>query len=229
MIYLALALAPIFFLFAYIYLMDKYEREPLQYLIISFILGVFISFPVVYLGERLQLITGTSTRSSPLGLFVYAFFVVAFTEEFMKFLVLRLYNYPHQEFDEPYDGIMYGGAISLGFAAIENVFYVFANKGSEIEVGFSRMFTAVPAHAMFGVIMGYYVGKAKFLVKGNRTLELCKGLGMAVLLHGLYDYFLFLGEAFLVPLAILILFIGYKLARKAIKDHQDISPHRFES
>ncbi len=228
MIYLALALAPIIFLFGYVYLMDKYEREPLQYLIVSFLLGVFISFPVVYFGEQLQEMTGTSSHSSPLGLFVYAFFVVAFTEEFMKFLVLRLYNYPHQEFDEPYDGIMYGAAISLGFAAIENVFYVFSNEGAEFEVGISRMFTAVPAHAMFGVVMGYYVGKAKFLVQGNKTLELVKGLGVAVLLHGCYDYFLFLGEAFLVPLAILTLFISFRLAKKAIKDHQDISPHRFE-
>ncbi len=225
---LALALAPIAFIFTYVYLMDRHEREPLIYLIVSFVLGILTAFPVVYIGEKIQMLTGVSEHSAPLELLVYAFVVVALTEEGMKYLVLRLYNYPQKEFDEPYDGIMYGVAVSLGFASIENVLYVFGSTGTEIETGLVRMFTAVPAHAMFGVMMGYHVGKAKFLTTSMRTWEHFIGLGTAVLFHGLYDYFLFLGQAYFIPLAIFILIFGVRLAGKAIDEHQENSPHKEE-
>ncbi|MDX2247805.1 MAG: PrsW family glutamic-type intramembrane protease [Bacteroidia bacterium] len=226
---LALALAPVVFIFTYVYLRDKYEREPLKYLIISFLLGVLIAFPVVFVGEFLSSSTGISnTSGSPAELFVYAFFVVALTEELMKYLVLRYYNYPHEEFDEPYDGIMYGVAVSLGFAAIENVLYVFTSEGG-LQTGLLRMFTAVPAHAVFGVIMGYFVGKAKFLGEtGNPYRERMKGLAGAVLLHGLYDYFLFLGNEFLALFAFVALFMGIGLAYRAMRLHSSLSPHKDE-
>jgi len=220
---LALALAPVVFLFTYVYLKDKYEREPLIYLIVSFVLGVCTAMPVIFIGEQLQRYTVVNMYNSPM---IYAFVYVAFVEEWMKYLVLRWYNYPHDEFDEPYDGIMYGVAISLGFAAIENVMYVVFSSGDPYQTGIGRMFTAVPAHATFGVLMGYFVGKAKFLVEGNRLLERLKGLGVAVLFHGLYDYFLFLGKNFYVPFAIFTLLVGIFLSRKAIIQHTAISPHR---
>lgn len=226
---LALALAPIVFIFTYVYLRDEYEREPLKYLIISFILGILTAAPVLFIGDLFQKMTGTSQDSASLSeLFIYAFFVVAFTEELMKFLVLRFYNYPHKEFDEPYDGIMYAVAVSLGFAAIENVLYVFSSTGSEVEVGLLRMFTAVPAHAVFGVIMGYFVGRAKFVTDPKKKLtDISLGLGGAVLFHGLYDYFLFLGDGFLALFAFVALFVGIYLARRAMKEHVEVSPHKY--
>lgn len=234
----ALALAPIVFIFTYVYLKDEYEKEPLRYLIITFILGICTAAPVLYVGEQLRLFTNTSTEtSSIIELMIYAFFVVATTEEGMKYLVLRFYNYPHKEFDEPYDGIMYGVAVSLGFAAIENVMYVFMSEGGGLQTGLLRMFTAVPAHAVFGVMMGYFVGRAKFMMDGNPMLERLKGLLTAILFHGLYDFFLFLPSSGIMEpesvwgslalLAFVTLFIGLRLARKAIKEHVEVSPHRY--
>ena len=188
---LLLALAPVVFLFTYVYLADKYEREPLVYLIITFVLGLVIAYPVILIGDFLRDFTQVSSESTSwIELAVYAFFVVALSEEGMKYLVLRWYNFRHDEFDEPYDGIVYGVAVSLGFAAIENVFYVFDSETNGMEVGIMRMFTAVPAHAMFGVMMGYFVGKSKFCEKSGvaamwmRT----KGLLVAMFYHGLYDF-----------------------------------------
>ncbi|MEM7659131.1 MAG: PrsW family glutamic-type intramembrane protease [Bacteroidota bacterium] len=226
---LALALAPIIFIFTFVYLRDKYDREPLKYLIVTFILGVFTAAPVIYIGEWLREITGTSAEAGNLwDLVIYAFLVVATTEEGMKYLVLRWYNYPHREFDEPYDGIMYGVAVSLGFAAIENVLYVFGADGTGVQTGIVRMFTAVPAHAAFGVMCGYFVGKAKFLHgEGNPFLERMKGLAVAILFHGLYDFFLFIGDEFLGLFAFVSLLVALVLARKAMKDHVAISPHRY--
>ena len=226
---LGIALAPVVFLFTYIYLKDEYEREPLKYLIVSFLLGVFSAVPVVMLGNWVEGYTGFRLSSpSWLETLAYAFIVVAFTEEWMKYLVLRWYMYPHKEFDEPYDGIMYGAAISLGFAAIENILYVVTSDDA-IGTGLLRMFTAVPAHAMFGVLMGYFVGKAKFLGKGpNAFLERCKGLLVAIFFHGLYDFFLFLGneQELLTIFAFVALTLGIFLAGRAIQTHQAISPHK---
>ena len=221
----ALALATVVFIFTYVYLKDEYEREPLQHLVLSFVLGILCAFPVVFIGGRLRILLDVSGNSSPLELIVYAFVVVALVEEGMKYLVLRWYCYRHEEFDEPYDGIMYGVAISMGFAAIENVLYVFG-EGGGWETGVARMLTAVPAHGIFGVFMGYYVGKAKFMSEGNAYLERMKGLGAAVLWHGGYDYFLFLGWEELVFLSLAMVFLGVRLSRKAIKLHQSISPHK---
>lgn len=217
---LALALAPIAFIFTYVYLRDKLEPEPLKNLIFTFLLGVLTAFPVMYLGGKAQEITGLALETSPL---LYAFLVVALVEEGMKYLVLRYYNYPMREFDEPYDGIMYGVAVSLGFAAIENVFYIFLSGGNPYHTGIGRAITAVPAHAVFGIMMGFFVGKAKFMQKGNAWLERMKGLGIAILFHGAYDYFLFESEIRNIPtlglFSMVALGTGIVLARRAIRLH----------
>ena len=79
----------------------------------------------------------------------------------------------------------------MGFAAIENLFYILDNPdiGTSLRIGLSRMFTAVPAHAIFGVMMGYYVGKAK-TAKTHKFWYLTYGLILAMVLHGIYDFFL---------------------------------------
>ena len=237
---LAIALAPVAFIFTYVYLRDKYDREPLRILIITFILGVGTAYPALKISQFLHDLTGVSIGSSSfLGVFIYAFFVVAFTEEMVKFLVLRIFNYPRKEFNEPYDGIMYGVAVSLGFAAIENVIYVHTAGADGLQTGIARMFTAVPAHAVFGVMMGYFVGRAKFLPLKYRWLERLKGLLVAILFHGLYDLFLFLPESQVLPsgeawgaialLAFVTLFVGIRLSRKAIQLHTDDSPFKYNS
>ncbi len=225
---MAIALAPVIFIMTYVYLRDEYEREPLKYLIITFLLGVAVALPVIYIGRFLTSWLGIDSHSEGEKLLVYAFFIVAFTEEWLKYLVLRWYNYPHKEFDEPYDGIMYGSAVALGFAAIENILYVFMSNGNGLEVGLFRMFTAVPAHATFGIIMGYFVGKAKFFPDSHPFWERMKGLLAAIFLHGLYDYFLFLGNEYLAVFSFIALGIGVFLAQRAMRMHADISPYKEE-
>lgn len=131
-----------------------------------------------------------------------------------------------KEFNEPFDGIIYSTFVSLGFATLENVVYVMQ---SGFSTGIARMFTAVPAHYAFGVIMGYYVGKAKFDEK-NRASYLLRGLLYAVLLHGLYDFFVFQRDypmlGFLVFAALIL---GLYLAQRAIKELQADSIFRFHN
>ena len=89
-----------------------------------------------------------------------AFLSSSLLEEFFKWFILFYAVYQHVEFDEPFDGIVYGVAVSLGFATIENIFYLIANG---IEHAMARALLPVSSHALFGVIMGFYIGKAKFV------------------------------------------------------------------
>ncbi len=138
-------------------------------------------------------------------------------EEFSKYIIVKYYAQRNKEFNEPFDGIVYAVMVSMGFAALENVLYVFQYG---FATGVTRAFTAVPAHATFGILMGYFMGKAKFS-KNKLQLNLL-GLFAATLFHGAYDFFLFID--FVPGIAIgafVSLFVGIILSRKAIKRHQN--------
>jgi RsiW-degrading membrane proteinase PrsW (M82 family) len=152
---LALALAPILIILLYVYVKDKYDKEPLPLLLKSLLLGALISIPVVFVEGALTSAWQGEFTIAHAG---YTAFVVAgLTEELFKFIVLYWLIWKHKEFDEKYDGIVYAVFISLGFAAVENVLYVLEYGA---ETGYLRAFTAVPAHAFFGVVMGFYFALA---------------------------------------------------------------------
>jgi protease PrsW len=223
---LGVALAPIVVLFTIVFMLDRYEREPLSILILCFVFGVVIAVPVVYSEMFLKSLFGLQDESNPLlPTALMAFVVVALVEEAFKFLVLRLYAYPRKAFNEPYDGIMYAMAISMGFAAIENVLYV-ASGG--LIIGLLRAFTAVPAHGAFAHMMGYFAGLAKFENTGAKRFGLLLvGLILAVIAHGLYDFFLMQNEAAVLALfAFVVLLITIVLAILAIRAHRRNSPFR---
>ncbi len=230
LIIFSIALAPVALIFTYFYFRDKYEREPFIPLIISFVLGAAVAFPVIAIGDVLANLTGTDDNSGVIGLFFHVLIVIALAEEGMKYVVLRLYNYNLKEFDEPYDGIMYAVAVSMGFAALENILYVY--KGG-YETGILRMFTAVPAHAAFATAMGYFMGLAKFEGQfKNATWLHLKGLGLAILFHTVYDYIILnkweeLGISSAVRLlAFVVLWGGIYYGRKALDFHQEQSPFK---
>jgi RsiW-degrading membrane proteinase PrsW (M82 family) len=109
--------------------------------------------------------------------------LAAIPEECFKFLVLRGYSSRRPSFDEPMDGVVYGAAASLGFATFENIIYVHAGG---FWTALVRAFSAVPAHACDGALMGYCVGQARFNPERKRASWL--GLFVAIIFHGFYDY-----------------------------------------
>ena len=221
LVLIASALAPVIAVIIYIYYKDKYEKEPLSLLLKSFILGVISIIPAILL-ETLAEKIGLGVSKDIVQTAIYAFIGVGFSEEFSKYVFLRYYIYPKKEFDEPFDGIVYAVMISMGFAAAENIMYVIQGGFS---VAWSRMFTAIPAHATFGILMGYYVGKAKF--HDNKFLLMVKGLGIAVLLHGFYDFFLFTSQYYgLTFLSLATLYFAIRLSFRAINASSEDSPHR---
>lgn len=223
---LAIALAPIVVIFTVIFMLDKHGREPLKLLIWSFVLGILIAVPVIFAEMGLKAVLAPSGEDN-LGLvqtLLLAFVGIALPEEGFKYIVLRFYAYPKKDFDEPYDGIMYAVAVSMGFAAIENVLYV---GFGGLTVGLLRMFTAVPAHGAFAHMMGYFAGKAKFKEsRARRVMLLALGLFLAVLAHGAYDFFLMYDEASFGIFAFVVLLVTLVLAFLAIRAHRRNAPLR---
>lgn len=218
MILLAIAAAPVLVLLFWFYHKDKYDKEPLRMLFLAFLGGCLSIVPTVLIGSWWQHM-GFETGGSNTYLVFYAFVVVALTEETCKFLfVRRIVSKPYV--DEPYDAIIYSVMVAMGFAFVENLLYVYQEGAG---VGVLRAFTAVPAHATFGTIMGYFMGKAKF--NGNYGINMLAGLAGAVVLHGFYDLFLFLNNIPLIQLgAFISLAIGIRLSKAAIRIHNEQSP-----
>ena len=115
---LTLAVLPPILIAFYVYQQDKYDREPKKLIIKSFLFGCVSVIPAIVL----ELIYNDSLFPN---LFLYVFFGVAFVEEGVKYFFLRKYLFSKKEFNEPMDGIVYAVMVSLGFATIENIGYVF--------------------------------------------------------------------------------------------------------
>jgi protease PrsW len=190
MLLLALAIAPGIAISLYIYSKDRYEREPLGYLIVSFFLGMISTIPALII----QLIAGDITKKASSHIILsYAFFayvIVALSEEGSKFFMLRIYAYRKKAFSEPFDGILYSVMVGMGFATVENIEYVYQFG---LSTGIIRFFLSVPAHASFAVLMGYYAGLAK--INPSRSVWfLLKGIFIAVFFHGTFDFCIFLQQ-----------------------------------
>jgi len=222
-----LSILPGVLIIIFIYKKDKYEREPKHYLFKCVLFGMLSCVPAVLgtLGfEALLNLKGASHSPDITVVAIYAFVAVALSEEFAKFLFLRYYIFPKREFDEPMDGIVYAVSIGMGFAILENVLYVLEGG---LALALLRMFTAVPGHAAFGVIMGYYVGLAKFEKNKTRaTTLLLLGVLAAATVHGAYDFFLFQNSMkSLALLAFVVIILGIYMSSKLIKKHVENSPH----
>ncbi len=219
---LALAIGPAAAIIIYFYAKDKHDREPFGVLLVSFLAGCFSVLPAIILETLLPNIVPGSNGTSIISIAIYTFVIIAASEEFCKYLFLRYYAYRKPSFNEPYDGIIYAIMVGMGFATIENLMYIFGadNLGSAWQTAGLRAVTAVPAHATFAAVMGYFVGLAKFNHKNERSL-MFRGFLLATILHGFYDFFLFQNYTpGLYIGAIVSLIIGIRFSVRSIKLHK---------
>lgn len=202
---LSAGIAPGLSILIYFYLKDEYESEPVSFVFKVFVSGSLLVFPIMFIQYVLET---EGLMQSPLA---HAFFSSAFLEEFFKWFILFYMVYKHAEFDEPYDGIVYGAAVSLGFATAENILYLFVH-GLETAVG--RALLPVSSHALFGVMMGYYLGKGKFSA-GSQRKWLYLSFVLPFLLHGIYDFILLSIEIWVIFLVPFMIFLWWLALRKA--------------
>lgn len=215
-----LALTPGIAIAIYIYLHDKHEPEPLWLIVISFFYGVLSLGVNLAIGLPIDRLIPIEEHDLKEQAF-HAFAVVALLEELSKFIFIRGILYRNKNFNEPLDGIVYAVMVGMGFATAENIIYVWHGGGGTAII---RMFSAIPAHALFAVLMGYWLGKAKF-IHAKETRYGLLSLITATLFHGVYDYFLFIS---FVPgiwiWSFVALVVAFILARKAVRLHQQASP-----
>lgn len=174
-------IAPGLALLCYFYLKDKYEVEPISMVLRTFIFGALLVFPIMFIQYAFMTEDVLQSKWSN------AFILSGILEEFFKWFILYFTVFKHTVFNERYDGIVYSVSISLGFATVENIIYLFANG---IEFAFGRALLPVSSHALFGVLMGYYLGRAKFADRSQMTIWICFSLLMPIILHGTYDFIL---------------------------------------
>jgi RsiW-degrading membrane proteinase PrsW (M82 family) len=179
------AILPAGLLFMYIWKKDI-QKEPTSLLVKAVLYGAVICIPVAGIEQAIQttLFGVDGEPTSLVGSTAMAFFVAALPEESFKLLVLWLILRKNPFFDEHFDGIVYAVCIGLGFAAFENVGYIF--KSDEwLSVAISRALLAVPGHYAFAVLMGYYYSVYHF-VDHSSKIAAC-ALLVPVLAHGIYD------------------------------------------
>lgn len=187
---LAVAVLPGLYLMKMVYDLDKIEKEPVNLLRRLFFWGVFSLMPVVFFeGMADSILKAFFTPKTTLYNIVEFFLGVALIEEGFKYYFLKKYTWNHPAFDYRFDAVVYSVCVSMGFAVIENILYVFEHG---LEVGIMRAFTSIPGHGMFAIYMGVYYGLAKLYEKRGQLSkvsgELRKALWVPILLHGFYDF-----------------------------------------
>ena len=188
---IAAAVLPALFLLIRVYKADRLERESPGLIIRLVIRGALATFAAMITEEiGSALLAFIFTRSSLITELLMYFFVVGLSEEGFKYLLLKGKTWKDPEFNCQFDGIVYAVSVSLGFALLENIGYVFMYG---LETALVRALTAVPGHACFGVFMGVFYGAAKRYQHWNDPLasKLCRigAVAVPVFLHGCYDFF----------------------------------------
>lgn len=184
-----LAIVPIILLLSYIKKKDP-NPEPKDLLKKIFIFGCLSVIPVLICEKIYDDFFITSEVES----FTDVFLGTALVEEFFKWIVIIAICFKSKHFDESYDAIVYSAYSSLAFACVENIGYVFLIGG--VATGILRAFTAVPGHLCDGIIMGYFIGKARLAKANNKSAfpSLFMSLFLPTLIHCIYDYLLGIGE-----------------------------------
>ncbi|MFP3321943.1 glutamic-type intramembrane protease PrsW [Planococcus sp. SIMBA_160] len=208
---LTVAIAPGLALFSYFYLRDQFAGEPSRLIFHCFLYGALLTFPILfiqYVFEAEHVFQNT---------FVKSVLFSSLLEEFFKWIVLLAAVFRHIDFEDPYDGILYGASLSLGFATVENILYLL-----EFGLGaaFLRAFLPVSSHALFGVVMGFYFGRAKFSRKRESKWWLASALFASSILHITYNASLYAYDNLLYGAVPFMLFLWWFGLRKVRQAHQ---------
>lgn len=166
-----------------VFYLDRYEHEPWYALAGCFMLGALTTWPAIRIEQ--WAFPGLGEMTPGIGqTLLLAFAAVALNEELWKLLAVLAGAWPWRWFNEPLDGIVYAVLVAMGFATMENL--VYADRFG-LDAVVLRSLTAVPAHLLFALVLGYYLGLARFRPQKAPWL-IGKGLLLAITLHGVYDF-----------------------------------------
>ena len=225
LVYVAAAVLPAAFLLRYIYLHDRVEKEPAGLLVSLFFYGVLSAICAAFVERVLK---GVLEILMPPGSILYtvilAFVVVAMVEEGAKYHFMKHRTWEEPEFNYRFDAIVYAVFVSLGFAAYENILYVFSYGLSTAAL---RAVTAIPAHMSFAVLCGVFYGRAKRCERlGKDSLarwNLQMAYVAAVVFHGFYDACAMVGTkrsmlVFVLFVSLMFLLVFWLVKRESMLD-----------
>lgn len=217
-----LAVIPALILCLYIYRSDTLEKEPMWLLLSLFIFGVISTVPAVFL-ERLYQTLFPLVEEDLVSIFCYSFIGIALIEEGYKALFTYLIVYRNKNFDHIFDGIVYAVFMSLGFATLENILYLFRYG---LELALSRGIVSVPAHAFYAVSFGFFLGKAKQSSvhgkKGKAFGFLTLSILVPITLHGIFDFLLLSNNQMLYTAFLVFVVFLYIISFIQVKMHAKV-------
>ncbi len=196
------------FWIVYFDLKDHLNPEPRRMLVFAFLLGCAAAF----VGWWIFRITDMLGLPQPPGTTIAETLVVCVAiggpiEEGVKFLAARLFLFRSRHFDEPMDGLVYASVVAIGFASVENVLYL---EGLTWVEALARAAASPLTHSLFAVIWGYGVSRAFFHARTRRSRFLWQAgtLVLSMIVHGLYNFFLFAyNTGYIASLIALILWL----------------------
>ena len=219
-IYIMAAILPALLLLVYIYNQDTVDKEPPHLLLNLLLMGVVAGLASIVLEQ-----IGTSVLNSfvspenPVYVVFLAFLVVAVVEEGTKFFLLYRKTWRNPNFNYRFDAIVYAVFVSLGFAAFENIGYVF---GYGLTVAPARALLAIPGHMSFAVFMGYFYGRSKLFFDYGDKVKSRQNLWLAylsaVFLHGFYDSCAMIGSAGSTIVFVVFIILMYLAVYRMIKN-----------
>lgn len=208
------AVAPVIILLTYIYSKDRKAPEPTDLLFKSFRYGLLSALAVMVIMAPFSINTEPDTLLQAVST---SFFGAGIPEEFAKWIFLYILIWRSTQFDEYIDGIVYAVFIAMGFACLENVLYVLEGG---MGVAFTRALLSVPAHFLFGVVMGYFFSMARF-VPEQRTRYMVLSIAVPVVMHGCFDTLAFwmdtLDESYYIGVFVLFILFDIYLWRAGIR------------
>lgn len=213
------------------YLKKDKNSEKISMILRIFLWGVVVTLPIffVQIGMK-EILEKLTTIDTLIYNLIYWFLIISFSEEFFKYLVVRVKIKNSPEMDEPVDMMIYMVVVALGLAALENVLYLFVPSGQmafndlvgrTILVSFVRFIGATFLHTLCSALVGYFLA-ISFCDQKREFLEVGFGIFVAVLLHGLYDFSIMTLEGpakIIIPIIILIslalfVFAGFEKLKK---------------
>ncbi|WP_426525853.1 PrsW family glutamic-type intramembrane protease [Bradyrhizobium sp. McL0615] len=150
----------------------------------AFLIGAVSALAAVVIELALSYVlplerTGTLAEAA-----ITAVLVAAIPEESIKFFVLVSLAEKHVDVRRLQDLLVLALAVSLGFATLENFFFVISAGGWKMTAAL-RAITAVPGHGIDGLAMGALLIRARL---SERAEDVRLALIVPVLLHAAYDF-----------------------------------------
>ena len=164
---------------------DKKRPEPRGLIVFAFIAGM-IAVPLVLPLEKFAAAHFT-------GFIMLVLWSAS--EEILKYLAAFFSVLKRKEMDEPVDAVMYMITVALGFAALENTFFLLnplsdGNVIGGIITGYLRFVGATLLHVLASATIGLAIALSFYKSRAVKRIYLLTGIALAVILHSLFNFFI---------------------------------------